>query len=98
MLEWFNTVAAGVLAAISGWAVMSPRVQLGLVMLVGMATVSLGFLALCLLGLQGYAYADGKAAASALVHAGLVLLAIGYWRRARRRGHQRRASDWVERR
>jgi hypothetical protein len=98
MLDWFNTAAAGVLALIAGWAVMSDKVKVGLIMHLGLVLVAVGFLGVFLVALGPYAYPSGIAAANALVHAGLVLCAIGYAQRALRRGHQRRASDWVERR
>jgi heme A synthase len=98
MLDAFNTAAAGILSAMGAWAVMSPRVRCGLVAHLGLALISFGFFALFLMGLQPYSFQDANAAAEAFVHLGLVLCAIGYVQRARRRGHQRRASDWVERR
>lgn len=97
-IDAFNTAAAGVLFLCSGWIAMSPKCRTGLVIHIGLVMVSLGFLALCLLGLQYYAFGSGIAAANALVHMGLVVCAIGYAHRARRRrSHQRRTSDWVER-
>lgn len=97
MLDVFNTIVSGLLAAAAAWAVMSPRVRCSLIALLGLALVSIGFFAVFLIGFQGYAFQEGVAAAHAIVHVGLVLCAIGYWQRARRHGHQRRASDWVER-
>lgn len=98
MLHVFNTCAAAVLAVASCWAVMSPRVTCGLVAHVGLALVSFGFFSVFLLGLQPYTYVQALSAAQAFVHLGLVLCAVGYAQRWRRRGHQRRVSDWVERR
>lgn len=98
MLEIFNTSAAGVLAVVAAWAVMSQRVRCGLIAHLGLASISCGFFAVFLMGLQPYTYVQGLAAAQAFVHLGLVLCAIGYGQRWRRRGHQRRVSDWVERR
>lgn len=96
MLEWFNTTAAGVLAFGAGWAVMSDKVKIGLLMHLGLVLVAIGFLGVFLVSLGSYAASSAVAWANAFVHAGLVLCAIGYVRRWRRRGHQRRASDWVE--
>lgn len=97
MLDMFNTAAAGTLSAIGAWAVMSPRVRCGLVALLGLALISFGFFVIFLLGLQPYTYQSAVAAAQAFVHVGLVLVVVGYLQRSRKRGHQRRASDWVER-
>lgn len=97
MIDMFNMVMSGLLASISGYAVMSQRVRCGLVAQLGLVLVSVGFLGVTLIALQAYAFHDALAAAHALVHAGLVLIAAEYILRARRRGHQRRASDWVER-
>lgn len=93
-----NTLMAGALSAIAGWIAMSPRFRTGLTIHIGLVMVSLGFLALCLSGMQTFAFRSGLAAANALINLGLVVCAIGYAWRARRRGHQRRASDWVDRR
>lgn len=98
MIDWFNTTAAGALALGSGWVVMSPRVRIGLLMHLGLVLVAIGFLGVFLVRLGPYAATNAISAANAFVHAGLVLCAIGYVCRARRRGHQRRASDWVDRR
>lgn len=98
MLDLFNTTVSGMLAAAAGWAVMSPRVRCGLLAHLGLVLVSLGFFGVFLMGMQGYSYHSATAAAHAMVHVGLVMCALGYLQRARRRGHQRRVSDWVERR
>lgn len=98
LFDAFNTAAASVLCLFSSWIAMSPTFRTGLVIHIGLVMVSVGFLALCLLGLQSYAFGSGIAAANALINLGLVVCALGYAWRARRRGHQRRASDWVERR
>lgn len=98
MLDWFNTFAAAALSMGAGWAVMSTKVRIGLLMHIGLAMVAVGFLGVVLISLGTYSAGSAFAAANAFVYAGLVLCAIGYARRSRRRGHQRRASDWVERR
>lgn len=99
MIDLFNTAAAGVLSAVAAWAVMSPRVRCGLLAHVGLALISFGFFGVFLMSVQAY-YTDhgALAAAHAFVHVGLVLCATGYFVRARRRGHQRRTSDWIDRR
>jgi hypothetical protein len=98
MLDLFNTFAAGMLATVSAWAVMSPRVRCGLIAHIGLVMISVGFFGVFLMGFETYIYAAAMAAAQAFVHVGLVLCAIGYAQRTRRRGQQRRVSDWVERR
>lgn len=98
MLDWFNAAAAGVLACAAGWAVMSPHVRIGLLMHLGLVFVAVGFLGVFLIALDPLAYHAAVKAANAIVHVGLVLCAVGYLQRCHRRGPQRRASDWVERR
>lgn len=95
-LDTFNTVVTAILSAAAGWAAMSPRVRCGLLALLGLVLVALGFLGVFLMSVQGVADHSGTAAAHAMVHAGLLLCGAGYWRQFRRRGHQRRASDWID--
>lgn len=99
MLDAFNTSISCVLALVTAWAAMSHRVRCGLIAHVGLALISFGFFGVFLMSVQAY-YTDhgALAAAHAFVHVGLVLCATGYFVRARRRGHQRRTSDWIDRR
>ena len=96
MIDMFNMVMSGLLASVSGYAVMSQRVRCGLLAHFGLVLVSLGFLGVTLMALQSYTFASAIAAANALVHLGLVLIVVEYILRASRRGHQRRASDWMD--
>lgn len=96
MLDLFNTVSSGILAAGAGWAVMSPRVRVNLVMHVGLVLIAIGFLGLVLISLNPSTYQSATSAASAIVHIGLVLCAVGYAKRARQHGPRRRSSDWVD--
>lgn len=98
MLDLFNVAASGVLAFVSGWAVMSTRVRCGLLMHAGLVCMALGFMGVFLISIGPYAYAAAVSAANAFVHGGLVLCALGYLQTTRKRGHRRRVSDWVERR
>lgn len=97
MLDIFNASISGLLAAAATYAVMSPRVQCGMLAHIGLVLVSVGFFGLCLMGINGPAYHSATASAHAMVYVGLLLCALGYLQRARRRGHQRRVSDWIER-
>lgn len=94
--DLFNTGMAALLSAAAGLAVMHPQIRCGFLAHVGLVFVSLGFLAVFLMGLQGSADHDALAVAHAMVHVGLLLCGAGYWRQFRRRGHQRRASDWID--
>ena len=96
MIDMFNTSMSCLLAIISGYAVMSQRVRCGLLAHFGLVLVSLGFLGVTLMALQSYTLTSAIAAANALVHLGLVLIVVEYILRASRRGHQRRASDWMD--
>lgn len=89
-----NLVACGLLAAGALWAVLSPRVQDGIVIKIGLGAMSLGFAAL------GAALADGRelqhvGRALGLVHAGLVLVAAGIALRWRRAGRVYRIDEWI---
>ena len=95
--DTFNTTVTAVLSAAAGWAAMDSRFKCGLLALLGLVLVSFGFLGVFLMGLQGNADHAGLAAAHAMVHAGLILIAAGYLRQFRKHGHKRRLSDWIER-
>lgn len=95
MLDVFNTVVSGILAALTAYGVMSPRLRLGLCMQLGLAIMSLGFLGSFLLGFQDVRMLHADAAVNTMINAGLTLCIFRYGYRARRRGPRRRASDWV---
>jgi hypothetical protein len=98
MLNALNTLMSLALSAFAGWAVMSPCVRDGIVIKIGLALVSLGFLGAFFLGVEP-AGAGPLVFAHALISLGLLICAAGYlWRtRAQRsRMAHRRATDWLE--
>jgi len=95
MLDTFNTAMSLLLSLLSGWAIMSQRVRDGIVIKIGLALISLGFMAVVFLADESHR-AQQLAAAHAMVHLGLLICAGGYLFRARK-GKVRRLSDWVGR-
>lgn len=89
-----NLWACVALSAGALWAVLSPRVQDGIVIKVGLGAMSLGFAAL------GAALADGHelqlvGRALGLVHLGLLLVAAGIAIRWKRAGRVYRIDEWI---
>ena len=89
-----NLVACGLLAAGALWAVLSPRVQDGIVIKIGLGAMSLGFAAL------GAALGDGRelqhvGRALGLVHLGLLVVAAGIGIRWKRAGRVYRIDEWI---
>lgn len=93
MLDNFNTAMSLLLSLLAGSAIMSKRVQDGIVIKIGLALISLGFMAVVFLALEPRR-AQQLAAAHAMVHLGMLICAGGYLFRSRR-GKARRLSDWV---
>lgn len=94
-----NLVACGLLAAGALWAVLSPRVQDGIVIKIGLGAMSLGFAALGFAAL-GAALADGRelqhvGRALGLVHLGLLVVAAGIGIRWKRAGRVYRIDEWI---
>ena len=87
MIENFNTFMSLLLATISGWAIMSNKVRDGIVIKIGLSFVSIGFFGVFMIALES---GGDKSVGYALVHAGMLLCALGYlFRRPRRRGAPR---------
>lgn len=89
-----NLVACGLLAGGALWAVLSPRVQDGIVIKLGLGMLSMGFAAL------GMALADARELqvverALGLVHVGLLVVAAGIAIRWRRAGRVYRIDEWI---
>lgn len=89
-----NLTACALLAAGALWAVLSPRVQDGIVIKLGLGAMSLGFAGV------GMVLADGRdllvvGRALGLVHAGLLLVAAGIALRWRRAGRVYRIDEWI---
>lgn len=98
MTEAFNTIMSLVLALLASVAVLSARVRDGIIIKGGLICIALGFLGAALVSLE-QSGAAALATAHALVHVGLLVIAVGYlWRtyRSRRSGTMRRVSDWVD--
>lgn len=96
LLLVLNAMACALLATVSTWAVLSPRVRDGIVIKLGLILAVLGFVGLgaaMAMGLPLVAWVR----ALALLHAGLLVAAAGVWWRFRQaRGRRRRASDWMD--
>lgn len=102
MLDAFNTTMSLLLSALSSWAILSCRVRDGIIVKIGLACISIGFLSLFMLALDP----GGRqplAFANALVHIGLVICVAGYLvrniRKRPRAGQgtrKRRLADWVD--
>lgn len=96
MLELFNATVALTLSVAAGWAAMSPRVRVNLLIHVGLIFIALGFFSTFLLVFDTFTYISAVIAANAIVHIGLLLCAVGYYRLTKRTGAPcRRISDWM---
>jgi uncharacterized membrane protein len=93
-----NSLFCALLAALLGWAVLSRGTQDGLIIKVGLVLMSLGFLAVSCLLLQRQTMDAFQPIlrAGVLIHAGLVVVVVG-WALRVRTGHSklRRYADWV---
>ena len=98
MLDQFNNSVQLLLCAVAGWAVMSQRVQDGIVIKAGLITMCLGPFGTLAWALDPTdpPSQHALAAAHALVHVGWLICGLGYWLRTRKHQHDRRRSgDWV---
>lgn len=95
MLETFNSTMQLTLAALCGWAVMSRRVDDGIVIKLGLIAMCLGFLASGLLGLEPRG-PEPLAYANSLIHVGLLICVVGYLLRSHRPRLLKRATDWMD--
>lgn len=96
LLDLLNGASYLMLASAASYAVLSPRVQLNLLLHVGLVLVAVGCIGNVLIALGPYPPERALEYTGAIVNAGLLLCVAGYWRRMRgQRCHQRRASDWV---
>ena len=98
MVQTFNALVSLVLCVASAWAIMSPRVNDGIVIKVGLICLSLGFMGIFFFHVSTPVGPHPLAVAQAIVHMGMLICAVGYL--LRRRRHQgprcRRVSDWVQ--
>lgn len=100
LIQLFNTSAQFTLALVAGWAVMSPRVNDGIVIKIGLVGISIGFMASVLLSLEPQGE-RALAMAHACVHIGALICWVGYlWRKVygKDRRYSKRMSDWVDER
>jgi hypothetical protein len=100
LLHSFDASANALLAVLCGWAVLSHRINEGLVIKTGLIWMSVGFMA------AAWALGDGLTCddmttlgrSQALVHAGMLCVAAGLALRVRggMLARSRRASDWIK--
>lgn len=95
MIDTFNSSMQLTLAALCGWAVMSRRVDDGIVIKLGLICMSLGFAASGVLGLESRG-AEPLSYAHALLHIGLLICVVGYLLRSHRPRLLKRATDWMD--
>lgn len=99
MLDTLHSVFALLLAAFCGWAIMSRCVNDGIVIKIGLALDSIGFLGEFFISVSSAGDLRGLIFAHTLVSLGLLICVAGYLLRTRRRSQRikhRRVSDWVE--
>lgn len=94
LMSVINLAACGLLSAAALWAVLSPRVQDGIIIKLGLGMLSLGFAAVGL-ALAGDRPLVAVERALAFVHLGLVVVAAGIGIRWRRAGRVYRIDEWI---
>jgi len=95
-LEVFNTVMSLTLAIVLGMAIVSTRVRDGIVIKTGLMFMTFGFFGAAMTILSDDPN-DALAMGHAAVHIGLLICVLGYLLRTRRKkGEQRRISDWAD--
>jgi hypothetical protein len=99
LIQLFNAAAQLTLAMVAGWAVMSPRVNDGIFIKIGLVLISIGFMASVLLAMEPQGE-RALAMAHACVHAGMLICWVGYlWRKVYGKDRRyKRMSDWVDER
>lgn len=94
ILDVLNVAACALLSGACAWAVLSPRVQDGIVIKLGLIAMQLG-----LMGLGAALAVDKEPAVIdrtlALLNTGLLTVAVGVWLRWRRAGRVYRIDEWV---
>lgn len=93
----FDFFAAIMLALIASWAVMSPRVQDGVIIKLGLIFVALGAGGLASALYDGLDSTDIHVLSHAtlMLNVGLLVIVIGAVARLRSPGKKRRVSDWI---
>lgn len=94
LMSVINLAACGLLSAAALWAVLSPRVQDGIVIKLGLGMLSLGFAAVGV-ALAGDRPLVAVERALAFVHLGLLVVAAGIGIRWHRSGRVYRIDEWV---
>lgn len=99
LVHWVNLVVCAVLALVLAVAVLSPRVRDGIVMKLGLMSMSLGFAITSFRLWDGWDCSDLQAEgrALAMIHIGVLLAALSYVLRSRNgRLKLRRRTDWAD--
>lgn len=94
LMSVINLAACGLLSAAALWAVLSPRVQDGIIIKLGLGMLSLGFAAVGM-ALAGDRPMVAVERALAFVHLGLLLVAAGIAIRWHRTGRVYRVDEWI---
>jgi len=98
MLNILHSVFSLLLATFCGWAIMSRHVNDGIVIKIGLATGSIGFLGEFFISVSVSSDLRALIFSHTLVSLGLLICVAGYLLRTRkhsRRVKHRRVSDWV---
>lgn len=93
VVSTINVAACLAIACAITWAIMSPSVQDGLVIKLGLICCALGFVGTAASIADDRMWALNNALL--LIHGGAIVVAGGYWLRQRKRArlHRRRKSD-----
>lgn len=94
IIDVINVAACALLACAALWAVLSPRVQDGVIIKSGLGLLAFGFAGVGL-ALAGEKPLFVLERALSLVHLGLLVVALGIWLRWRRSGRVYRIDEWV---
>jgi hypothetical protein len=100
-MDWItliNTVVCCVLAIAATWACLSPRVNDGVIIKLGLIGLALGFAGHAWIVFDSFD-AVAMARAQLMINGGMVVVVVGWLRRGRPGKHhfpERRASDFVD--
>lgn len=97
LIAAFNALVCAVLALLTAWAVLSPRINDGVMIKAGLIFMALGFSATAVALADGQTCSDlhvlGRA--ELLTHTGLLVVGLGFaWRIRDGRRRCRRVTDW----
>ncbi len=97
MLAFINAAASGLIAIALIGAIVSTRVNDGVIVKVGLICMAMGFGSIAMRMFDGLTNSDaaGLAKSLVLVNTGVAVSILGYlWRKARAGHPVRRATDW----